>query len=133
MRASRLQRPHFPATYVPPNVPYLTIQTNLPLNKRAERAVMKNASALIAEQLGKPESFVMVALEPDTPMMFAGSDDPVAFMELKSIGLPTRQTKELCQALCQLVEGHLGIPRDRVYVKFINVKGSMWGWKGDTF
>lgn len=114
-------------------MPYLTIQTNLPLNKRAEHAIMKNASTLIAEQLEKPESFVMVALEPDTPMFFAGSDDPVAFIELKSIGLPTRRTKELCQALCQLVEGHLGIPRDRVYVKFINVKGSMWGWKGDTF
>ena len=114
-------------------MPYLTIQTNLPLNKRAERAVMKNASALIAEQLGKPESFVMVALETDTPMLFAGSDDPVAFLELKSVGLPARRTKDLSEALCQLIEGHLGIPRDRVYVKFIDVKGAMWGWKGDTF
>jgi phenylpyruvate tautomerase len=114
-------------------MPYLTIQTNLPLSKKAERAVMTTASRLIAEQLEKPESFVMVALQPNTPMLFAGSDDPVAFIELKSIGLPTRKTKELCQSLCELVEGHLGIERDRVYVKFINVKGSMWGWKGDTF
>jgi phenylpyruvate tautomerase PptA (4-oxalocrotonate tautomerase family) len=114
-------------------MPYLAIQTNLPLNKRAERAILKTASALVAERLEKPESFVMVAIDADTPMLFAGSDDPVAFLELKAVGLPARRTKQLSEALCQLIEGHLGIARDRVYVKFIDVKGSMWGWKGDTF
>ena len=114
-------------------MPYLMIQTNLPLGKKAERAILKNASTLVAEQLEKPESFVMIALQPDTTMLFAGSDDPVAFLELKSVGLPARKTKDLSESLCQLIEGHLGIPRDRVYVKFIDVKGAMWGWKGDTF
>lgn len=114
-------------------MPYLMIQTNLPLGKKAERAILRNASTLVAELLSKPESFVMIALESDTAMLFAGSDDPVAFLELKSIGLAARKTKDLSEALCKLIEGHLGIPRDRVYVKFIDVKGSMWGWKGDTF
>ena len=114
-------------------MPYLMIQTNLPLGKKAERSILRNASTLVAEQLEKPESFVMVALEHDTPMLFGGSDEPVAFLELKSIGLAARRTKDLSEALCKLVEGHLGIARDRVYVKFIDVKGSMWGWKGDTF
>lgn len=114
-------------------MPYLKIQTNLPLTKKAERAILRNASQLVAELLEKPESFVMVALEANTPMMFAGSDDPVAFLELKSIGLPAKRTKDLSEALCELIEGHLGVPRDRVYVKFIDVKRGMWGWKGDTF
>jgi phenylpyruvate tautomerase len=115
------------------NMPYLKIQTNLPLTRKAERNILKYASVLVAEQLEKPESFVMVALQADTPMLFAGSDDPLAFLELKSIGLQPSKTKALSESLCQLVEGHLGIDRDRVYVKFIDVKGSMWGWKGDTF
>ncbi len=114
-------------------MPYLKIQTNLPLSKKAERTVLKNASQLVAELLGKPESYVMVALEANIPMLFAGSDDPVAFLELKSIGLPAQRTKDLSEALCQMVEGHLGVPSDRVYVKFIDVKRGMWGWKGDTF
>jgi phenylpyruvate tautomerase PptA (4-oxalocrotonate tautomerase family) len=114
-------------------MPYLKIQTNLPLSKSAERTIMKEASALVARELEKPESFVMIALQPDTTMMFAGSDDPVAFLELKSVGLPGRKTKTLCQALCALVEGQLGISKDRVYVKFIDVNHGMWGWKGDTF
>lgn len=114
-------------------MPYLKIQTNLPLTKKAERAILKTASQLVAELLEKPENFVMVALQPDTPMLFAGSDEPVAFLELKSIALPAQRTKVLCEALCKLIEGHLGVPSDRVYVKFIDVKRGMWGWKGDTF
>ena len=50
-------------------MPYLMIQTNLPLGKKAERAILKNASTLVAEQLEKPESFVMIALQPDTPII----------------------------------------------------------------
>ena len=114
-------------------MPYLKIQTNLPLTKKAERIILKDASALVAKELAKPEEFVMIALQPDTPMLFGGSDDPVAFLELKSIGLPARRTKELCQSLCALIEEHLGIRKERVYVKFIDVARGMWGWKGDTF
>ena len=114
-------------------MPYLKIQTNLPLTKKAERVVLRTASTLVASELGKPEEFVMIALQADTPMLFAGTDDPVAFLELKSIGLPARKTKTLCRALCALIEEHLGISKMRVYVKFIDVKRGMWGWKGDTF
>ena len=114
-------------------MPYLKIQTNLPLSKKAERSVLQDASALVAKELGKPEEFVMVALQPNTPMMFAGTDDPVAFLELKSIGLPADKTKRLSRTLCDLINRHLGIRPERVYVKFIDVLHSMWGWKGDTF
>jgi len=114
-------------------MPYLKIQTNLPLSKKAERNVLKVDSELVASELGKPEEFVMIALQPDTPMVFAGTDDPVAFLELKSIGLPADKTKRLSQTLCGLINEHLGIRPERVYVKFIDVRHGMWGWKGDTF
>lgn len=114
-------------------MPYLNIQTNLPLTRRAERIVLKNASALISAELGKPEELVMLALQDNVHMLFAGNDEPVAFLELKAIGLPVRKTRVLSEKLCGLVERHLGIPSSRVYVKFIDVRRGMWGWKGDTF
>jgi phenylpyruvate tautomerase PptA (4-oxalocrotonate tautomerase family) len=114
-------------------MPYLKIQTNLPMSKQAERNILKDASLLVAQELGKPEEFVMIAVQPDTPMLFAGTDDPVAFLELKSIGLPAQRTKQLSQTLCTLINRHLGIRPERVYVKFIDVRRGMWGWKGDTF
>ena len=113
-------------------MPYLKIQTNLPLGKKSERSILKDASSLVAQELGKPEEFVMIAVQPDTPMVFGGTDDPVAFLELKSIGLPAKKTKKLSQTLCALINKHLGVRPERVYIKFIDVRRGMWGWKGDT-
>ena len=114
-------------------MPYLKIQTNLPVTRKAQRVILREASALIADELEKPESMVMVALEADIPMLFGGSDDPVAFLELKAVGLPVRRTRQLSKVLCALIKNHLGVTKQRVYVKFIDVKHGMWGWKGDTF
>lgn len=114
-------------------MPYLKIQTNLPFLNQAERSLLKSASALVASELGKPESFVMVALQPGTPMLFAGSDDPTAFLQLAAIGLPESQTKKLSAALCALVQEHLGIDRARIFVTFVDVHPGMWGWAGDVF
>lgn len=114
-------------------MPYLNIQTNLPLTEKAEDAILRSASSVLARELDKPESYVMIALEPDTPMFFAGTDDPAAFLELKSIGLPTGKTRKLSEALSKLLHDHLGIANDRVYVTFHDLEGDKWGWKGDVF
>ncbi len=114
-------------------MPYLKIQTNLPVTRKAQRVILREASGLIADELEKPESMVMIALESDIPMLFGGSDDPVAFLELKAVGLPVRRTRQLSKVLCALIKNHLGVTKQRVYVKFIDVKHGMWGWKGDTF
>lgn len=113
-------------------MPYLKIQTNLPVPRKSRRLVLQEASALVSHELEKPEDFVMVALEADTPMIFGGTDDPVAFLELKAVGLPVKRTRQLSRILCEMIREHLGIKKDRVYVKFIDVKHGMWGWKGDT-
>jgi phenylpyruvate tautomerase len=114
-------------------MPYLRIQTNLPLNKKADRTMLKQASALVAAELGKPEDYVMVAVQPDTPMSFAGTDDPAAFIELKGIGLPAAKSQRLSQVLSGLVNQHLGIPIDRIFLNFADVPPNLWGWNGDTF
>jgi len=114
-------------------MPYFKIQTNASPTKKVGRTLLKVASALVAHELEKPENFVMVALQPKTEMLFSGTDAPVAFLELKSIGLPGKKTKALSQVLCTLVEEHLKISKERIYVKFIDVNRGMWGWKGDTF
>lgn len=112
---------------------YLKIQTNLPMTKKAKQTILGAASTLIAEELGKPEALVMIALQPDTDMIFAGSDEPVAFLELKSVGMPGRQTRRLGSELCRMIHHHLGIVPERTYVKFIDAGRGMWGWTGDAF
>lgn len=109
---------------------YLKIQTNKAVRKKTGREILKTASELVAMELGKPKELIMVALQPDTEMLFGGSDAPVAFLELKSVGIPKRKMKSLYRALSALIKVHLNIPDNRVYVKMIDVPHGMWGWKG---
>ena len=114
-------------------MPYLKIQTNQALDDSAQQALMKKASATVAEKLGKPENYVMVAIDPPRPMLFAGSDAPTAYLELKSIGLPPASTAELSAALCGLVAEELSVDQNRIYIEFANAEPQLWGWNGGTF
>ncbi len=66
-------------------------------------------------------------------MLFGGNDAALAYLELKSIGLPERKTRELSEALCTLLEEEVGIARDRIYIEFSNAERHLWGWNGTTF
>lgn len=66
-------------------------------------------------------------------MLFGGSDEPTAYLELKSIGLPQEATTALSGALCDLISEHLEISKDRIYIEFANAERKMWGWNGATF
>lgn len=114
-------------------MPYLKIQTNIPMQPKAAQDLLKKASYTVGLHLGKPETYVMVAVEPSMPMLFAGTDAPLAYLELKSVGLPQAKTKELSKTLSELLEKELSIPKDRVYIEFASANGSMWGWDGGTF
>lgn len=114
-------------------MPLLKIQTNQSLDDAQQQQLLSDASKLVASELGKPENYVMVAIEPPVPMSFAGSTDPTAYLELKSIGLPDTKTTDLSSALCSLVEQATGIQKDRVYIEFADAPRAMWGWNGGTF
>lgn len=114
-------------------MPLLKIQTNVTLDANAGKALVAEASRTVATLLGKPERYVMVSLEPNATMAFGGSASPLAYLELKSIGLPQGRTTDLSKALCDLVNTKLGVPADRVYIEFADAKGALWGWNGGTF
>ena len=114
-------------------MPYLRIQTNVPVERDQEEGLLSDASRLVSGHLGKDEKFFMGIVESKQAMYFSGSSDPLAFLELKALGLPAEKTKELSRDLCGLVEQVLSVSRDRIYVKFHNVNRGMWGWNGDVF
>lgn len=114
-------------------MPLLKIQTNKDVNNEQQDRLLGLLSAQTARELGKPEQYVMVILETGTPMMFAGSNDPAMYLELKSIGLPEQQTSALSRGLSQAIEDETGIPADRIYIEFTNAARHLWGWNGTTF
>lgn len=114
-------------------MPYLKIQTNQEINEGTQKSLLEKASKAVSEQLGKPETYVMVTIDPPRPMLFAGSDAPAAYLELKSIGLPASATTNISASLCGLIGEVLSIDQNRIYVEFTNVERNMWGWNGGTF
>lgn len=114
-------------------MPLLRIQTNRPLDAELQRELPRRASLRVAQLLGKPERYVMVSLEHNPAMLFGGNDAPLAYLELKSIGLPAARTAELSKGLCDFMTEQLGIAPDRVYIEFANAAANLWGWDGGTF
>jgi phenylpyruvate tautomerase PptA (4-oxalocrotonate tautomerase family) len=114
-------------------MPFLKIQTNQPLDEPMARDLAGRASATVASQLGKPERYVMVSVEHNPVMQFAGSTAPLAYLELKSIGLPATRTTEFSRALCELVTDTTGIDPERIYIEFSDAPRDMWGWNRGTF
>jgi phenylpyruvate tautomerase PptA (4-oxalocrotonate tautomerase family) len=114
-------------------MPLLKIQTNTPMDADKKRALAASASRAVAGMLGKPERYVMVSIEENPAMLFAGSDEPLAYLELKSIGLPGNKTGDFSASLATLLGEHLGLPADRIYIEFADAPRSMWGWNGGTF
>lgn len=113
-------------------MPVLHIRTNAPLpENRTELAQL--ASQMIARALQKPESYVMILIEHQSHMLFAGTTDLLAYVELKSLGLSHQQTTELSRVICEFIEAEMGVHPSRTYIEFSAPERSMFGWNKATF
>jgi phenylpyruvate tautomerase PptA (4-oxalocrotonate tautomerase family) len=114
-------------------MPYFSIQTNQTMDASAGEDLTRKASAFAAELLGKPEAYVMTALQSGTAMTFAGSDAPAAFIEVRSIGLDEAQCGTFAAKISTFIQAQLGIQPDRVFIAFEDLPRSRFAWNGKTF
>ena len=112
------------------SMPLINVRTSLPSLKDGS-ALLQELSSELANQTGKPEAYVMTLLETGVPMTFAGSHEPCAYVEVKSIG--ALRPPAMTAAFCELIQARTGIPANRVYIGFEDVQASCWGWNGNTF
>ncbi|HHP7246212.1 MAG TPA: phenylpyruvate tautomerase MIF-related protein [Elainellaceae cyanobacterium] len=116
-------------------MPLIKVQSSVSATDKSDiDAMLKQLSARLASHLGKPESYVMTAFEPNVPMTFGGTTDPTCYIEIKSVGtMSPTQTKAMSEEFCDAINQALGIAPNRTYIEFADAKGSMWGWNGSTF
>ena len=89
-------------------MPLINVRTSLP-EVGDSTALLKELSAALAQQTGKPESYVMTLLETAVPMTFAGSSEPCAYVEIKSIG--ALKPAAMTSAFCELIESSAFVQR----------------------
>ena len=93
--------------------------------------LQEEISRTVADLTGKPESYVMTMIQSDSQMTFAGSDEPCCFIKLKSIG--SLKPSSMSKSLCKLIASQTNIKTNRIYIEFIDVKASNWGFNSSTF
>lgn len=115
-------------------MPFVQVHTSAsPIPEERARALLKQLSQSLAQNLRKPESYVMTSLVSNARMTFAGTDAPACCVEVKSIGGITPQTtKAMTREITALVGRELGLAPDRVFVVFADIPGHLWGYNGDT-
>ena len=86
---------------------------------------------MVADLTGKPENYVMTMIQKDIKMTFAGTDEPCCFIKVKSIG--SLDPSSMSKSLCELIASKTNINTNRIYIEFIDVKASNWGFNSSTF
>ncbi|XP_058850630.1 macrophage migration inhibitory factor-like isoform X1 [Acipenser ruthenus] len=78
--------------------------------------------------------YIAVHIATDQMMMFGGKPDPCALCSLHSIGKISGQENKLySKLLCGLINKHLGISVDRIYINFVDMDAENVGWSNSTF
>jgi len=112
-------------------MPLLNIKTNISIKNKT--AFAEAASKATSELLEKSESYVMINIEDNQCLMFAGNHNPCALLSLKSLGLPEDLTTTFSRKLCAFIESQTTIEASRIYIEFSSPERHMWGWDSRTF
>ena len=114
-------------------MPLLKLETTVDLTEEKRTGLLKSLSRIVAEVIGKPESYVMVSAAP-AAMLMAGESGNAAFVDIRSIGaLSPEVNRKLSKGVCTELSETLAIPSDRIYLNFSELGAAEWGWKGSTF
>ena len=110
-------------------MPLLSISTSIEIDEKI--LFLKNCSRLVSKLTNKPEQYVMVRLFDQTHMYFNMDQSPSCFIDFKSIG--SLNPSEISEEISTFISDQIGIPRNRVYICFEDIKASNWAWNGKTF
>jgi phenylpyruvate tautomerase PptA (4-oxalocrotonate tautomerase family) len=114
-------------------MPLLKLETTVALADDKRKALLTALSRIVAETVGKPEQYVMVAASPAVIVM-SGKPGDAAFVEVRSIGgLSQDVNRRLSEKICRALNESLGVPTNRIYLNFADVVAGDWGWNGQTF
>lgn len=114
-------------------MPFINSKVSVKMSPEKREAVKAKLGEAIKLVPGKSENWLMVGFEDSYDLYFQGNQNgPTAFVEVKIYGGGTRDAFEkLTAEICKIYEAELGIPANRIYVKYEEVEN--WGWNGSNF
>ncbi|TKR66907.1 hypothetical protein L596_023134 [Steinernema carpocapsae] len=111
-------------------MPCCILDTNV---TNASHEIAKIVSENVAKCLKKPETNVMVQVNPGKIMCFGGSSDPCAILQIRSIGAISKESNNAAASvLNQLLAEQLGVEANRIFIEFFDVNGENLARSGAT-
>jgi len=86
-------------------MPLLNISTSVPLEGLNTSDILLKTSKSVAKIIGRPEAYVIIQLKGSIAILFEGTEQPVTYGELVSIGgLGSDTNKKLRAAIATMLE-----------------------------
>ncbi len=113
-------------------MPFINTKYSADMTAEQETAI-KTALADAVQLIGKTENWLMVGFEPNCSLYFKGEkSEKIAFVDVSLYGNSSKSAYEqLTAAICKTLNSVLGVPADKVYVKYSPTEN--WGWNGGNF
>jgi phenylpyruvate tautomerase PptA (4-oxalocrotonate tautomerase family) len=114
-------------------MPFIGSKVSVKTSKEKEENIKKRLGEAIELIPGKSETFLMVGFEDEYSLYFSGEKlEKGAFIEVKIFGKTSKEAYDnLTAEICNIYEDELGIPQNKIYVKYEEVEN--WGWNGRNF
>ena len=114
-------------------MPFINSKITVKLSEEQEKNVKNRLGQAIALIPGKSESWLMLGFEDGYNIYFKGNkEEKAAFVDVSIYGSASSTAlNSLTVEICDIFKEELGIPKDKVYVKYTETKN--WGWNGGNF
>lgn len=114
-------------------MPFIGSKVTVKISPEKEERIKKKLGKAIELIPGKSETFLMVGFEDEYKLYLAGEKlEKGAFVEIKVFGRASKEAfDKVTSEVCKIYEEELGIPQNKIYVKYEEVEN--WGWNGKNF
>ncbi len=113
-------------------MPFIDVKTSAKISEEIKLEIENRLTDSISILPGKTSNYFMCAVEDNVSMMFHGSKQPIAFVEVKIFGKSTREAyTNLTSEICDILKDCADISPDFCYVKFEEVEN--WGFNKRMF
>lgn len=99
----------------------------------AQELEIKSALGSAVSAIGKSEAWLMLGFEQNCSLYFRGEkSEKIAFVEVSMYGSASAGgCSQLTADICRIYGEVLGVPADKIYVKYSPTEN--WGWNGGNF
>lgn len=113
-------------------MPFINSKVSVAMSREKKESIKAKLGEAITIIPGKSENWLMLGFEDSYDLYFQGNqNEPTAFIEVKVYGrLAASVCDELTGVICNIFQEELGIPKNRIYIKYEEVAN--WGWNGSN-